>query len=199
MDLVAESPKESELKVVDRRWWARGNSDDANEETTERTPTVVDDLERHVAQLQEQLVAVRGEYRRAADEFDQARARIRRDIGREVERGRRAVLAEMLEVLDNLDRAIAAARRSSATDTSETLLRGVELVQEQFLARLHALGVARLVAVGTPFDPQQHEAVSMVPVDDPAQAGLVVAVSKEGYVIGEELLRAASVAVGAHG
>ncbi len=196
---MAESPKEPEVKVVDRRWWARGNSDDSSEETSERKPTIVDDLERQVTELQEQLVAVRGEYRRAADEFDQARARIRRDIGREVERGRRAVLADMLEVLDNLDRAIAAARRSNATDTSGTLLRGVELVHDQFLARLHALGVARLVAVGKPFDPTQHEAVSMVPVDDPAQDGLVVAVSKEGYVIGEELLRPASVAAGAHG
>ena len=196
---MPESPKEPELKVVDRRWWARGKSDDSSEETSERKPTVVDDLERQVAELQEQLVAVRGEYRHAAAEFDQARARIRRDIGREVERGRRAVLTDMLDVLDNLDRAIAAARSSNVADTSGTLLRGVELVQEQFLARLHALGVARLVAVGTPFDPQQHEAVSMVNVDDPAQAGMVIAVSKEGYMIGEELLRPASVAVGAHG
>ena len=196
---MPESPKEPEVKIVDRRWWARGKSDDSSEETSERKPTVVEDLERQVAELQEQLVAVRGEYRHAAAEFDQARARIRRDIGREVERGRRSVLTDMLDVLDNLDRAIAAARSSNATDTSETLLRGVELVHEQFLARLHALGVARLVAVGQPFDPQQHEAVSMVPVDDPAQAGLVVAVSREGYVIGEELLRPASVAVGAHG
>lgn len=196
---MTESPKEPQVKVVDRRWWARSSSDESTEETSQRKPTIVEDLERQVTELQEQLTVVRADYRRAADDFEQARARIRRDIGREVERGRRSVIADMLEVLDNLDRAIAAARSSNVTGTSETLLRGVELVHEQFLARLHALGVTRMDVVGKPFDPEQHEAVSLVPVDDPTQDGLVIAVSKEGYVIGEELLRAASVAVGAHG
>jgi molecular chaperone GrpE len=193
------NPEDTDVKVVDRRWWARGDSAESAEDTRERKPTVVEDLEQKLTESQERLQAVLIEHRRAAEEFEAARVRLRRDVGREVERGRRAVLADLLEVVDNLDRAIVAARRSNMTDASETLLRGVELVHEQFLAKLHAFGVARFEVVGHAFDPELHEAVSLVPVDDPEHAGIVVSVLKEGYMIGEELLRPASVVVGSHG
>jgi molecular chaperone GrpE len=192
-------PKDPEVRVVDRRWWARGDSADHQEETRERKPTVIEELEQRLAETQEQLQSVLTDYRRAADEFEQAKVRIRRDVGREVERGRRTVLVEMLEVIDNLDRAIAAARHAPNTDASETLLRGVELVRDQFLGKMEGFGVTRLKALGLPFDPQLHEAVSMAPVQDASQAGTVVAVVKEGYAIGEELLRPATVVVGTHG
>jgi molecular chaperone GrpE len=76
------------------------------------------------------------------------------------------------------------------------LLRGVELVRDQFLAKLEALGVRRVDALGQPFDATSHEAVSVAPVTDETQDGRVVAVTREGYAIGEELLRPASVVVG---
>ena len=184
---------------MDRRWWAREETPAADDPGF-RKPTVVEDLERRLADTTEQLQAVLAEHRRAADEFEQARVRIRRDVAREVERGRRAVIVELLDVLDNLDRAIAAARATTNTDSSNTLLRGVELVREQFLTKLDALGVSRLDALGTQFDPQRHEAVSLAPAGDPSQAGQVVAVLREGYAIGDDVLRPASVVVGAaHG
>ena len=187
------------MRVVDRRWWARGESDDSAEETPPRKPTVVEDLEQQLADAREQVQAVLTDHRRATDEFEQVKVRIRRDVAREVERTRRTVLAEMLEVVDNLDRAIAASRNPGGADASETLLRGVELVRDQFLATLEAFGVARVDVLGNPFDPQLHEAVSMAPVSDAAQHGVVIAVAREGYAIGEELLRPASVVVGTHG
>ncbi|MGE3958354.1 MAG: nucleotide exchange factor GrpE [Vicinamibacterales bacterium] len=197
-------PKEPQLRVIDRRWWARQDADtpstpEPTDEPRERKPTVVEDLESQLARAQEQLAAVLGEHRRASEEFEQVKARLRRDVTREVERGRRTVLVEMLEVVDNLDRAIAAARGAAMPDPSDTLLRGVELVRDQFLGKLDAFGVSLLPALGEPFDPQIHEAVSMAPVTDPEQAGLVVAVLKEGYAIGDELLRPASVVVAVHG
>ena len=194
---VANS-EDVDVKVVDRRWWARGESAESTDDPPERKPTVVEDLEQRLTESQERLQAVLIEHRRAAEDFEAARIRMRRDVAREVERGRRTVLAELLEVVDNLDRAVAAARHSNLTDASETLLRGVELVHEQFLAKLHGFGVSRLDAAGHAFNPELHEAVSLVPVSDPARAGTVVSVLKEGYMIGDELLRPASVAVGAH-
>jgi len=187
------------MRVVDRRWWARGEPDDSAEDTRERKPTVVEELEQRLTAAQEQVQAVLIEHRRATEEFEQVKVRMRRDVAREVERGRRAVLAEMLEVVDNLDRAIAAARGADSTRGSEPLLRGVELVRDQFLGTLDTLGVSRVETLGAPFDPNLHEAVSMAPVADPAQHGVVIAVSREGYAIGEELLRPASVVVGTHG
>ena len=197
---VPDDPKDPSLRVVDRRWWARGESADAPvDEPVERKPTVVEDLEQRLADSAEQLQAVLSEHRRATEEFEQVKVRIRREVARDVERGRRGVLVELLEVLDNLDRAIAAARTTTAgTDAADSLLRGVELVRAQFLAKLESFGVVRVPAVGLPFDPQIHEALSMAPVPDPSQDGIVVAVVREGYAVGDELLRPASVVVGTH-
>jgi molecular chaperone GrpE len=186
------------LRVVDRRWWARSqenaDSDAPADERGDRKPTAVEALEQQLTDKTAQLQSVLTEHRRALDEFEQIKARMRREVGREVERGKRAVLAELLEVLDNLDRAIAAARETPAS--VDTLLRGVELVRDQFLAKLEAFGVVRIDAVGQPFDATIHDAVSMAPVTDAAQDGRVVAVAKEGYAIGDELLRPATVVVG---
>lgn len=190
------------MRVVDRRWWARPDAEpetaDPVEDRRERKPTVVEELEQQLMRANDQLQAVLSEHRRSTEEFEQVKVRMRRDVAREVEWGRRAVLAEMLDVMDNLDRAVAAARASSI-DAGSTLLRGVELVREQFLGKLEGFGVRLLPALHSPFDPQLHEAVSMAPVDDPAQHGLVIAVAAEGYAIGDDLLRPASVVVGTHG
>ena len=181
---------------MDRRWWARNqeNADAPAEERVDRKPTVVEELEQQLADKTAQLQSVLAEHRRALEEFEQIKTRMRREVGREVERGKRAVLADLLDVLDNLDRAIAAARETPAS--VDTLLRGVELVRDQFLAKLEALGVVRIDVVGQPFDAAIHDAVSMAPVADAAQDGIVVAVAKEGYAIGDELLRPATVVVG---
>jgi molecular chaperone GrpE len=110
------------------------------------------------------------------------------------------MLVELLEVVDNLDRAISAARSgtgpaSESNEALDNLTRGVELVRDQFLGKLGAWGVERVTALGVPFDASRHEAVTTTPVEA-EQDGLIIAVMKEGYAIGEEILRPASVVVG---
>ena len=190
-------PKETkpELRVVDRRWWARGEAT-SDADSGGRKPTYVEDLERRLGEVTTALQDAQADRLRALAEFEQARNRIRRDVARDVERGRRAVLTDLLDVLDNLDRAIDAAQRSDAFADERTIARGVELVRDQFRAKLEAFGVALIPSSGRPFDVSLHEAVSTVPVSDPSQDGVIVAVIKEGYAIGEELLRPASVVVG---
>jgi molecular chaperone GrpE len=189
--------KDPALRVVDRRWWARG------EETRDETPaalkpTYVEELERQVAEQARQMQALVADHRRALEEFEQARIRIRRDVAREVERGKRAIIAELLEVLDNLDRAIGSAAGGTLDGPASALLQGVALVRDQFLARLEGLGVVRVPSVGQPFDAARHEAVTTTPTADPVQHGIVVAVLREGYAIGDEVLRPAAVVVGMH-
>jgi molecular chaperone GrpE len=184
------------LRVVDRRWWAQDSADVTGEDVAARKPTYVEEIERQLAEKAEQLQTFITDHRRALDEFEQVKLRIRRDIGREVERGKRVVLAEMLEVIDNLDRAICAARDPSAPASGDALLRGVELVRTQFLNALAGFGVARIPALGESFDAARHEAVTTTPVQDPALDATVIHVVKEGYAVGDELLRPASVVVG---
>jgi molecular chaperone GrpE len=197
---VTEETKEPQVRVVDRRWWARddkGGNDVAA--TVSTKPTYVEELERRVDEAKNQLQTYINEHRRSLEEFEQVRVRIRRDNAREVERGKRSVLIELLDVVDNLDRAIGAAREvapAPGSDAAENLLRGVELVRDQFLAKLEGFGVVRVPALGQAFDAAHHEAVTTTTVSHPAQDGNVIAVLKEGYAIGDELLRPASVVVG---
>jgi molecular chaperone GrpE len=200
--------KEPELRVVDRRWWARGE-ETPDADVASRKPTVVEDLELRLADASNQLQTYLIEHRRSLEEFEQVKARLRRDVAREVERGKRAVLVELLDVVDNLDRAIAAA---SANDASAgggdeavapaasgpvtELARGVRIVRDQFLAKLEGFGVVRVPALGERFDAARHEAVTTAAVTDPAKDGIVVSVIREAYAIGGDLLRPASVVVG---
>jgi molecular chaperone GrpE len=190
---MADRDDPSAIRVVDRRWWARAETDESVEETGVRKPTYVEDLERRLADQSTELQSALTERRRAADEFDNVKQRMRRDTAREVERARRAILAELLDVVDNLDRAIAAAR---GTTSAESVVTGVELVRDQFLAKLASFGVTRFASQGQPFDAARHEAVSAAPVDDPALDETVVSVVTEGYTVGGELLRPARVVVG---
>jgi molecular chaperone GrpE len=199
MEPPPKGPDASEgpIRVVDRRWWARGDAAEPSGETAARKPTYVEELEQRLADAAAQAASLRAEHRRALEEIDQVRARLQRGAAREVERGRRAILVELLDVVDNLDRAIAAARDSvGGSEAVETLARGVELVRDQFLAKLASFGVARQAALGQPFDARRHDAVSAVPVEDPDSDGTVIAVLKEGYLIGDEVLRSAAVVVG---
>lgn len=185
---------EPSIRVVDRRWWAQPSGAEAGgEETVSLKPTYVEQLERQLAEKDALIRDQIARYREAAREFDEARLRTRRELAREVERAKRAILLELLEVVDNLDRALDAARGDV---TPETLRRGVELVRQQFLTKLEALGVTRLDPLGQPFDPTLHDAVSTTPVDDPAKDQTVVGVIRPGYKLGDEVLRPASVTVG---
>jgi molecular chaperone GrpE len=191
---MADEPP-SGIQVVDRRWWARGETaaGGSADEPFEK-PSYVQELEARLAAKDEELRATLARYREANAEFEQARARLRRDVAKDVERGTKAVLADLLDVADNLDRAIDAAR---AAGSDATLLQGVEMVRAQFLAKLDGHGVRPLDAAGRPFDPSLHEAATTVPVSDPAQDGLVVGIIRQGYVIRDEVLRPAVVAVAA--
>jgi molecular chaperone GrpE len=189
------SSDNSEIKVVDRRWWAQRDTEEpaAASEPAGLKPTYIETLEAQLAEKDRIAQEYIAKYRQAASEFEEARLRLRREIGKDVERTRREVLAEMLDVLDNLDRAV----ESSAGATSvDAVLAGVDMVRRQFLAKLEALGVTRIeTAADTPFDPALHEAISSVPAASPDQDGLIAGVIRHGYRVGDEVLRPAVVAV----
>lgn len=187
---MADEDYEVPVKVVDRRWWARGDDGGAPERSTK--PTYVEELEQQLAEKDRLAQEYIAKYRQAASEFEESRLRLRREISKDVERGRREILADLLEVVDNLDRAIESSRQSA---TADALLQGVEMVRRQFLSKLEGLGVKRIDVDGAEFDPLRHEAISTVPAQRPEDDGRVVGVVRHGYAIGEDVLRPASVAV----
>lgn len=191
-----------DFHVVDKRWWARDQSPAAKGEAHSSKPSYVEALKRQLAEKDEQLQRYAAKYKAQASEFEEARIRLRREVAKDVEREKQNVLKSFLDVVDNLDRALSAATATSERDETTTgnacaaLVKGVDLVRSQFLATLKHSGVTRIEAAGQDFDPNLHEALSSIPVTDTAQDGVVVEVVKPGYLVGDEVLRPATVTVG---
>jgi molecular chaperone GrpE len=188
------SDKEHEIpvKVVDRRWWANQGEEPREDTRGSGKPTYVESLEQQIAEKDKQIQEYLTKYRQAASEFEEARLRLRREISKDVERSRRDVLSEFLDVLDNLDRAVDSAKTGASPDA---LLQGIEMVRRLFHAKLESFGVRKIEVENQPFDPALHEAISSVPANSPDQDGLVVGTVRSGYLIGDEVLRPAAVAV----
>lgn len=157
-------------------------------------------LETEILELTALLKKKDAELARANQRADQAHAEIEaatRRIGaaseKELEQRTRKLLEGFLPVVDDLERGIASARKHAE---SADVVEGLELVRRSLLVRLGQFGVVHAPALGEPFDPVRHEAIALVPVTDPAQDGRVIDVMREGYLIGDETLRPAGVAVG---
>ena len=194
-DKISDKEYEIPVKVVDRRRFNQEGESSSAAATPSLKPTYVEALEQQLAEKDKQLQDAVARYRQASSEFEESRLRLRREISKEIERGRREILADLLDVVDNLDRALEAARSNASDDRHAALLQGVDLVHRQFLAKLEGFGVKRVESQGQPFDPLLHEAVSTIPAAGPDQDGIVVGVVRHGYRIGDEVLRPASVAV----
>ena len=166
--------------------------DRPSEETPEAPRSDVDELRRQLDEKQDRLL-------RALAEADNVRRRAQRDREEHARYANEALLRDLIPVLDNLDRALAAVRaagRSTAEAGAASLLEGVELIQRELLKVLERAGVTRYSAVGQPFDPTRHEAVARVPSPD-AAPDTVVAEQLPGYLLHGRVVRPALVAVAA--
>jgi molecular chaperone GrpE len=130
---------------------------------------------------------------RALAETDNVRRRAQRERDDYVKYANESLLRDFVPIIDNLDRALAAAR--SGGDPG-AVVSGVELIQRELLRVLERAGVTRYSAVGQPFDPTRHEAIARV-VSGEATPDTVVAETAPGYLLHGRVLRPAMVAVAA--
>ncbi|HYB98596.1 MAG TPA: nucleotide exchange factor GrpE [Candidatus Limnocylindrales bacterium] len=129
---------------------------------------------------------------RAKADLDNIQKRHQRELADRAKFEGEALIRDLLPVVDDLERALEHAAASTGADS--TLADGVGLVLRGMLGALRRHGVERLEAEGKPFDPNEHEAVSMVETDE-APAGTVIAVHRPGYRMKDRLLRPAMVSV----
>ena len=151
--------------------------------------TLLDEKEREVALARTQAAEARAE-------ISDARERLRKDAKQQLEQRMRGVLRGFVDVIDDIDRAVEAAR---VRDPTEELIGGVELIRRRLMKVLESQGVEVMDAAGTRFDPALHEAISMQAVEDEALDGQVTTVVRQGYLIDGDVLRAATVIVGKRG
>jgi len=150
-----------------------------------------DTAEPDIEELKRQLEERQDRLMRALAETDNVRRRAQRDREDYVKYATEALLRDIIPVIDNLDRALNAAR---AAGESGTVVSGVELIQRELLRVLEKAGLSRYSAVGERFDPTRHEAIArVVSTDRPPDT--VVQETAAGYLLNGRVLRPAMVAV----
>lgn len=143
------------------------------------------------APLLQERDALRDRLMRTAAEFDNYRKRVERERREMIERAAESVLADLLPIVDNLERALSA---EAGPEGADAYRQGVELIHRQLLDLLAQRGVTPIEALGADFDPHLHEAVASEPADG-HRDGEIVEVFRTGYRLGDRLLRAAMVKV----
>lgn len=154
-----------------------------------------DSLEAKLAALTEQLADAKDDQLRVQAEMQNLRRRAERDVESAHKFGLEKLINGLLPVLDNLDRAIGAVPEDFADNEAvKALLEGVELTRKSATDVLTRFSVEVLEPFGEPFDPQFHEAMTMVP-SATAEPNSVVDVLQKGYTLNGRLLRAAMVVI----
>ncbi len=123
-------------------------------------------------------------------ELENYRKRAERERAETIKFAAADLMREILPVLDNLERAIAA----SKTGSEEQLIEGVEIIHKQFRDALTKQGLLEVEAIAKPFDPHVHEAVGRVETSEQPE-GTVVEVLQKGYLFKDRLLRPSMVSV----
>ncbi len=159
----------------------------------------INPLAAQLAEVEAERDAMKDQILRALAETENVRKRANRQISEERVYAVERFARDLLNVSDNLARALDALpedARQELSDTGRTLLEGVELTQKELHAVMARHGVSAIDAgPGATFDPNHHQAVSQIPCDQPA--GSVAQTFQTGWKIGDRTLRAAMVAVSA--
>ncbi|MGW8143409.1 MAG: nucleotide exchange factor GrpE [Anaerolineales bacterium] len=151
----------------------------------------VEVLKEEIAALQQQSEEYLDGWQRERAEFanykkrtERERQQMRLDISG-------TIIRRYLEIVDDLERAL---QNKPTEGEGATWAEGIELVYRKFLTALEAEGVVLMEAANQEFDPNLHEAISQEPNED-FESGHVIEVVRNGYMIGERVLRPATVRV----
>ena len=152
----------------------------------------LDDLNAKLEEALAQLEGYRDQALRAEAEMQNVRRRAERDVANAHKFALEKFLGNLVSVVDSLEKAIESAEQ--ANRTGEPIVEGVQLCLKLLLDLLEKENVRVLDPVGEPFDPQYHEAMSMIDNPD-VEPNSVVLVVQKGYVLNERLVRPAMVMV----
>lgn len=148
-------------------------------------------LSARLQETQAEVEKLRDAALRAQAEAENTRRRASRDVENAHRFALEKFAGELLAVLDSLEKAVEAAAQAEG---AQAIGEGVELSLKLFLSVLEKHGVTRIDPTGEPFDPQVHEAMTMVPSRE-AEPNSVLEVLQPGYLLNGRVIRAAKVVV----
>ena len=167
----------------------------AKETQDEPQEPTIESLQAELEQAREEIESQRDGALRALADAENVKRRATKDV----ESARRYALdkfsADLLPVLDSLEKAVDVAGASDQQDTNlQAISEGVSLSLKLFVDTVAKHGLSLDDPLGEPFDPQRHEAIAMVPNPD-AEPGSVMDVMQKGYLLNDRVVRAAKVVV----
>jgi molecular chaperone GrpE len=150
--------------------------------------TALDELQKQLSEAQFQAAEYRDGWQRSVADFQNYRRRVDAEKSETYQVAVGSIIKRYLPVLDDLERAMEARPPDLAWAA------GVELICRKLQAILEAEGLKRIEAEGQKFDPNFHEAILQEPVEG-VESGTVLAVIRNGYMLGERVVRPAMVRV----
>lgn len=153
----------------------------------------VETADMQIDRLQEELAKEKKEYMFLMAEFDNFRKRTLREKSEIIRNAGENVLKGLLPILDDFERGLKA---SEDTEDAGSVREGMELIYNKLKKYLEQNGVKEFDPEDRDFNPDRHEAISVVPVPDESQKGKILDTIEKGYTINDKVLRHAKVVVG---
>ncbi|MEW6409914.1 MAG: nucleotide exchange factor GrpE [Nitrospirota bacterium] len=151
----------------------------------------IDELSKELEEKTRELNEVKDKYLRLYAEFENYKKYITKEQRELLRYGNESLIREILSVVDNLERAISHAEGSNE---SKGLIDGVEMTLNQLKSILEGFGVTPIKAIGEPFDPSRHHALTQVESEE-YDENIVVEEFNKGYYLNERVIRPAFVSV----
>lgn len=159
------------------------------ENTENEIKETLGEMEQMKLEIQEQ----KEKFIRLYAEFDNFKRRNAKERVELIQTAGRDVIQSMLEVMDDCDRA---EKQLQNSEDLHQIKQGIQLVFTKLRNTLHAKGVKEMKSIGEEFNPDIHEAITEIPVTDPAMKGKVVDEVEKGYTLNEKIIRYSKVVVG---
>lgn len=176
--------KDEEQKVQNKMADTKEEVKEKSKEEKQDELTEEERLKQRVAELEDKLL-------RSAAEFENYKKRVARQYEEIIRTANDKILLELLEVVDNFERAL---QHNSNDSDAKAFRQGIELIFNQMTGLLKKYDITPIEAMGKPFDPELHEALMQIPSDEHEDGVVAMEVSK-GYRQGDRVLRHSKVGV----
>lgn len=171
---------------------ADDNSAEKHEKELPEVP--VNEAEKRVAELEEQVTQLNDKYLRLYSEFDNFRRRTAKERIEILNTAGEDIIKSLLPAIDNFERAMRT--NETATDI-KAVNEGINLIAQMLRSSLYQRGLLAMTSIGQPFDTDLHEAITEIPAPTPELKGKVVDEVEKGYTLNGKVIRFAKVVVGA--
>lgn len=169
------------------------SSENSEVDSEETESDELETLRSEIKQLQEENSELKNQYLRKQADFENYRKRMTREKSETVKYGNKSLLEDMVEIIDNFERAI---KSSQESKEFETFYEGIAMIEQQMTSMLSSkYGLTKMVATGELYDPNLHEAMFMEESDEVTEP-TVLEDFQTGYMLYERVLKPAKVKVG---